>query len=137
MTTRLHILTVERSGWSIEHPPHCKLGLNCPVHRAVAADLGARGPGIPGRYYVKLRAAALGGFITSPVDDDDEPPMAQNTRGDWVPSIPEPEWRRSLGRDVALCPAPGCKFETVRRSPDEARTGYRGHYALVHVLGLS
>lgn len=132
-----HILTVEQSGWSIKHPPRCLRDGDCAVHRAVAADLRLRGPGIPGRYYVALSGTAPGGFVTTPVDIDDPRVGALNTRGEWVPSIPEPEWRRSFGRDVALCPAPGCTFESVRRSPDEARTGYRGHYALVHVLGLS
>lgn len=69
--------------------------------------------------------------------DDLPAAEALNSRGEWVPSIPEPLWGRSLGRPVARCPETGCEFGTVRRTDAEARTGYRGHYALVHILGLS
>lgn len=53
-----------------------------------------------------------------------------NRRGEWVPAIPLPLFVR--GRKVCCGSlhdgACGARFWTLR--------GYRGHYALVHVLGL-
>lgn len=48
-------------------------------------------------------------------------PMTQNLDGRWVPSIPLPLYR--LGRSQCEC---GRKFWTG--------AGYRGHYALIHIL---
>lgn len=51
----------------------------------------------------------------------------QNSRGEWVPAIPTPLFvGRGLKRARCDC---GRVF-----GDDEA---YRGHYALVHVMGLS
>jgi hypothetical protein len=48
-------------------------------------------------------------------------PLATNTRGDWVPAIPRPEYRGFRVR----CDC-GRSFWT--------RPGYEGHYALIHIL---
>jgi hypothetical protein len=49
--------------------------------------------------------------------------MTQNLMGEWVPSIPEP--LRCLVRKQCRC---GERFITTR--------GYRGHYALAHILKM-
>jgi hypothetical protein len=49
--------------------------------------------------------------------------MTKNLKGEWVPSIPEPF--RGLFRKQCQC---GERFATVR--------GYRGHYALAHILKM-
>ena len=48
----------------------------------------------------------------------------QNSRGEWVPAIPEPLFLR---RKRVEC-------SCGRRFRD--REAYRGHYALVHILGM-
>lgn len=48
----------------------------------------------------------------------------QNTRGEWVPSIPLPFYGRG-NRCTCQC--------NRRFKGDEA---YQGHYALVHILGM-
>jgi len=50
--------------------------------------------------------------------------QVQNGRGDWVPDIPLPFY--GIFRRHCFC---GQKFWTT--------AGYRGHYALQHVLALS
>ena len=49
--------------------------------------------------------------------------QTQNSRGEWVPSIPLPFFGT-----LVWCGSCKRRFWT--------RRGYRGHYALVHVLGL-
>lgn len=48
-----------------------------------------------------------------------------NNKGEWVPDIPEPYYNL-FGR--CTC----CECQVKFRSKKE----YRGHYALVHILGL-
>jgi hypothetical protein len=56
-------------------------------------------------------------------------PQVQNRRGEWVPSIPLPLYT-GFGTRFSLCQ---CKCgQTFRKEVQ-----YRGHYALVHILGLS
>lgn len=50
----------------------------------------------------------------------------RNRRGEWVPAVPHPVTSGILG--WARCGDCGRAFWTTR--------GYRGHFALVHVLGL-
>jgi hypothetical protein len=50
---------------------------------------------------------------------------AKNLDGQWVPDIPVPYWIL-FGKKCAQC---GKNFWTMR--------GYRGHYALAHILKLS
>jgi len=58
----------------------------------------------------------------------------QNTAGEWVPAIPEPYWGGKrfvlFGRRRCQCYEIGCKrwFWT--------KDGFRGHYALAHILKL-
>jgi hypothetical protein len=52
--------------------------------------------------------------------------QVQNKRGEWVPAIPEP-LHVGVGLRVKECEC-GARF----RDSDK----YRGHYALVHILGL-
>lgn len=67
----------------------------------------------------------------------DEPTVqTQNDRGEWVESIPLPFYlgsvlptRRTTGSKAK------CRCQCGRKFPDEET--YRGHYALVHILGLS
>ncbi len=49
--------------------------------------------------------------------------QALNRRGEWVPSIPEPFFGLRMHCDC------GAKFWS--------RDAYEGHYALVHILGMS
>lgn len=56
-------------------------------------------------------------------DTDSGTTVALNCRGEWVPAIPLPYLR--LGRKVCSCRR---GFWTL--------TGYRGHYALAHILHL-
>jgi hypothetical protein len=49
--------------------------------------------------------------------------MTQNAAGQWVPAIPLPLYR--LRKECAPCRR---RFWTM--------AGYRGHYALVHILGV-
>jgi hypothetical protein len=49
--------------------------------------------------------------------------LAQNSAGRWVPSIPEPF--HGLRKQCVRC---GARFWTA--------AGYRGHYALIHILLL-
>ncbi len=51
--------------------------------------------------------------------------QVQNSRGEWVAAIPLPYFL-ALGRVRCDC---GDRFRD--------QTAYRGHYALVHILGLS
>lgn len=51
----------------------------------------------------------------------------QNTRGEWVPAIPEPLF---IGRRLTKCQ---CDCGETRNT----RLAYREHYALTHILGLS
>lgn len=51
--------------------------------------------------------------------------QCQNDRGEWVPAIPMPFY---VGRRGRTC-------DCGRQFNDEE--SYRGHYALVHILGLS
>jgi hypothetical protein len=53
--------------------------------------------------------------------------QAQNVRGEWVPSIPEPFF---LGN--SLRPRYRCSCGETRKS----RLAYREHYALVHIVGM-
>ena len=54
-----------------------------------------------------------------------------NSRGEWVPSIPEPFW---IGRRFRSF-VPVCTQCSNRKFKD--LEAYKGHYALVHILGLS
>ena len=56
-------------------------------------------------------------------DRDPRENQTQNSRGEWVPSIPLPFFGM-----LVWCGSCKRRFWT--------RRGYRGHYALVHVLGL-
>lgn len=51
----------------------------------------------------------------------------QNRRGEWVPAIPEPLF---VGLGLRRC-----RCDCGRTFRD--RETYRGHYALVHILGLT
>jgi hypothetical protein len=53
--------------------------------------------------------------------------QTENKYGEWVPSIPEPEF---IGYKLRHCKCDcGEKFAT--------KLAYRSHYALIHILGLS
>lgn len=52
----------------------------------------------------------------------------RNKDGEWVPAIPEPFETFFAGFARHLCPSCGEKFWTY--------DGYRGHYALCHILKL-
>lgn len=67
----------------------------------------------------RVTPARRGGLMPGGV----APTATQNRRGEWVPAVPLPLYARLRKR----CGC-GAKFWTGR--------GYRGHYALVHILGL-
>jgi hypothetical protein len=61
--------------------------------------------------------------------DYQEGVSSQNKYGEWVPAIPEPYWR-GFGLRKAQCTT--CVEQPVFKDIG----AYRGHYALVHILGL-
>jgi hypothetical protein len=53
--------------------------------------------------------------------------QARNSRGEWVPAIPFPFFGTGIFKTTSRCDC-GEVFKTEEQ--------YRGHYALVHILGL-
>jgi hypothetical protein len=71
----------------------------------------------------------LGQNRTPPRESEESPvALTENNRGEWVPATPLPLYTSSWLRNRFGCQC-GRKFRTEE--------DYRGHFALVHLLGLS